>query len=133
MSEKSRVILYENLRKKISDMEVYSFEDEKRKQQDEKKGHGQLSVEKSSSRKENSPDEEAAVKGIQNSTLSMSIDELIDEQNQLVGQTERKQAKKEFHRKKERKRFSVFNLVIWILCAVLVLVFFIIILVLLFR
>ena len=131
MSEKSRVVLYEELRKRISDMEVYSFENEK-KQTDGKKSNGHLSLgEDKSSVVE--PSKGDSIKGIQKNTLSMSIDDLIDEQNNLEDQTQKKLAKKEFHRKKERKRFSVANLLIWILCAVAVLVFVIIIIVLLLR
>lgn len=132
MSEKSRVVLYEELRKRISDMEVYSFENGKKKQTDEKKANGHLSLGNRKSEIIDSTDSDS-IKGIQKNTLSMSIDELIEEQDSLQDQANKKMVNKEFHKKKEKKRFSVINLMIWILCAIAALVFVILIIVLLFR
>lgn len=113
-------------------MEVYSFENGKKKQNDETKANGHLSLGSGKKEQIESSDGDS-INGIQKNTLSMSIDELIDEQDSLQNQTQKKMVNKEFHKKKEKKRFSRINLTIWILCGVAALVFVILIIALLFR
>lgn len=129
--EKKRVILYADLRKKISNMEVYSFDEKKKKRLEEMKKPGHLSVshpEADFDRKDGNQ-----TKGIQKNSLSMSIDELIDEQISIEDQSEKKNAKREFRKKKEKHRPRFLNTLIWCLCGAVVLVFVILIIYLLIR
>ncbi len=130
MSEKSRVILYENLRKQIAAMEDYSFEERKKKRLEEKKNLESISdVDNESIQKSK---EEMKINGIKKNTLSMSIDELIDEQIAIESQSQKEQAKKEF-KKKTHKNGKLLNIITWVICGVILLVFIVLIVVLLIR
>lgn len=130
MSEKSRVILYENLRKQIAAMEDYSFEERKKKRIEEKKNLQEPSFD--DEKNYNKTQEEIKSNGIKKNTLSMSIDELIDEQIAIESQSHKEQAKKEF-KKKTHKNGKLLNIITWVICGVILLVFIVLIVVLLIR
>ncbi len=117
MENKSRVIKYADLRKQISNMDVYSFEDTSttKKKLPESSAHSANSqmIEKKN------------VDGIKRNTLSLSIDELVKEHESYDSNSQRKETK---HRYKAMKKgehksfsFSMSNLA-WLILIVLCLV-----------
>ncbi len=117
MENKSRVIKYADLRKQISNMDVYSFEDTPttKKKLPESSAHSTNSqvVEKK------------YTDGIKRNTLSLSIDELVKEHEAYDSNSQRRETK---HRYKAMKRgehkpfsFSLSNFA-WLLLIILCLV-----------
>lgn len=119
MASKSRVILYAELRKKISDINQYSF-DAKKAPIEEKK------VETEQESKEETKSENS---GIKSNTFSMSIDELIKEHNRYDSKTQEKETQTRYHQKKKEnkknKRLSPSTIIIWSSIAVVIVVFFV--------
>lgn len=94
MENKSRVVKYESLRKKIANMDVYSFDetDEVAK-----------NLPKSSSRK--TSEEVNEDPPIKKNTLSLSIDQLI-EANEAYDQEVKKKETESLYQEKKKERLS---------------------------
>lgn len=96
MEKKSRVIKYQSLRKKISNMDVYSFVE----QEDVAKNLPPVS--------HLSPEENPlppSSDGIKKNTLSVTLDELIASHESYFQESEKKEMKERYKQKqKERKR-----------------------------
>lgn len=96
METKSRVEKYEKLRRKISNMDVYSFEE----QEDVAKNLPPVSDAKDVSK----PEEEIP-SGVKKNTLSLSLDQLIaSNENYQEGQEKKKTKALYKKKKRERKR-----------------------------
>ncbi len=125
MSEKSRVIHYAELRKKISDIDAYSFE---------KKALSSLSEEdKTLEDTDAVSDNQKTGKGITRNTFSMSIDELIKEHDLNDTKSQKKEVQTRYNRvKKEnrsKRKVAVSTIIMWS-CVSVVLAVFIILLIL---
>lgn len=113
MSSKSRVILYAELRKKISDIDTYSFDNHALSMAEEEKAVAEdcLPDEKEI------PKPERSDEGIKRNTFSMSIDELIKEHNLYDTKTQEKETQAKIQKMKKEKRHSskppVFRIVLW--------------------
>lgn len=118
MAEKSRVVLYEELRKKISNIDDYSFS-QSQNTQEKSKVHQQESVltDISSTNSE---------KGIKRNTLTLSIEELLDTNRKYDSLAQEKQMKKRYHfiRREEKKhRLSVSKILVWSMIALVIVAF----------
>lgn len=125
MSEKSRVLLYADLRRKISDIDAYSFE---------KKTLSSLEEEdKILEETETESTSKNTASGITRNTFSMSIDELIKEHDLHDSITQKKEVQTRYNqvRKESRRKrkMAVSTIIIWS-CVSLVLVVFLILLIL---
>ncbi len=125
MSEKSRVIHYAELRKKISDIDAYSFE---------KKTLSSLSEEDTTLEVTDAESDNLKTgKGITRNTFSMSIDELIKEHDLNDTKSQKKEVQTRYNRvKKEnrsKRKVAVSTIIMWS-CVSVVLVVFIILLIL---
>ncbi len=124
MENKSRVIKYESLRKKIQNMDVYSFEETP-----EVARH-------IPEVKETFPEDDAKLNSetIKKNTLSVSLDQLIKANDDYKEEKEKEETKKSYRKKekerkkKEKKRFAIkfWMLLIPIAIILAVAVFFII-------
>ena len=117
MQEKSRVILYAELRKKISCIDNYSFASENPKENDDKAiEHDEIPV--------SSPNENNVIK---RNTLSISIDELIKERDRYDSIAQEKETRKRYHDKKKeekiKKKISASKVIIWSSISVVVIAF----------
>lgn len=125
MSEKSRVIHYAELRKKISDIDAYSFE---------KKTLSSLSEDdKALEESDVESNEEKTGTGITRNTFSMSIDELIKEHDLNDSKSQKKEVQTRYNQvKKENKskrKVAVSTIIMWS-CVSVVLAVFLILLIL---
>ncbi len=125
MSEKSRVIHYAELRKKISDIDAYSFE---------KKTLSSLSEDdKTLEESDIESNEEKTGTGITRNTFSMSIDELIKEHDLNDSKSQKKEVQTRYNQvKKENKskrKVAVSTIIMWS-CVSVVLAVFLILLIL---
>lgn len=125
MSEKSRVIHYAELRKKISDIDAYSFE---------KKTLSSLSEDdKTLEESDVESNEEKTGTGITRNTFSMSIDELIKEHDLNDSKSQKKEVQTRYNQvKKENKskrKVAVSTIIMWS-CVSVVLAVFLILLIL---
>lgn len=124
MENKSRVIKYESLRKKIQNMDVYSFEEtpEVAKNIPEVKDFS------------GSDGKDMTNESIKKNTLSLSLDELIKANDSYEEEKEKEETKKAFKRKEksrkkqEKKRITIkfWMLLIPIAVILAVVVFFLI-------
>ena len=125
MSEKSRVILYADLRKKISDIDAYSF--------DEKSLSSLENADKILEEKNEDISVKATSSGIMRNTFSMSIDELIKEHDLYDSKSQQKEAHARYNQVKKsnrvKRKVAFSTIVMWSSISV-VLVVFIILLVL---
>lgn len=87
MENKSRVIKYQELRNKISQMEVYSFT-----QQEELGKNEPIFEDETSHRK---------LEGVKKNTLSVSLDELMAQKDSLQEEKEKKETKQLYREKKK--------------------------------
>ena len=117
MEEKSRVIFYAKLRKKIENIDSYSFSDS-----EAIKKH--LPTKK---KKQNNNDEiieDLFKPKIKKNTLSLTIDELIKEKNDYNDKKRHKEINKKFsQRVRERKGNNTNNSLIWFIIVLLILGF----------
>ncbi len=125
MSEKSRVIHYAELRKKISDIDAYSFE---------KKTLSSISEDdKTLEESDVESNEEKTGTGITRNTFSMSIDELIKEHDLNDSKSQKKEVQTRYNQvKKENKgkrKVAVSTIIMWS-CVSVVLAVFLILLIL---
>ncbi len=125
MSEKSRVIHYAELRKKISDIDAYSFE---------KKTLSSISEDdKMLEESDVESNEEKTGTGITRNTFSMSIDELIKEHDLNDSKSQKKEVQTRYNQvKKENKskrKVAVSTIIMWS-CVSVVLAVFLILLIL---
>ncbi len=125
MSEKSRVIHYAELRKKISDIDAYSFE---------KKTLSSISEDDKMLEESNvESNEEKTGTGITRNTFSMSIDELIKEHDLNDSKSQKKEVQTRYNQvKKENKskrKVAVSTIIMWS-CVSVVLAVFLILLIL---
>lgn len=100
MNDKSRVVRYADLRKKISNMDVYSFEDS----ETTRKNLPPTTMNHAYGSLENDNPQVTDQNGIKRNTLSLSIDELIKEHDTYDSEAQRKEAKERYHRKKREER-----------------------------
>lgn len=118
MENKSRVIKYESLRKKISNMDSYSFEETPEVVENIPEVKDTFSQKNKSSSS-----------GVKKNTLSLSLDELMKENASYHEQKENIESKKIYkkkekeRKKKEKERFTVklwmlFVPIILVLCVV---------------
>lgn len=118
MNDKSRVVKYADLRKKISNIDVYSFEESKDVgkniptpvNMNHKKATAEFTKITEKPETEVILQEKnlkASKSGIKKNTLSMSIDELIKEYDTYDSTSQKKDAKARYHKKvKEEKNAS---------------------------
>ena len=117
MKNKSRVIKYADLRKQISNMDVYSFEDTPttKKKLPPNSTHSLNSQ----------PVEKKPSDGIKRNTLSLSIDELVKEHESYSSSSQKKETKNRYRQKrKHENKLSHFSLstLAWALIVVVSLV-----------
>ncbi len=122
MSSKSRVILYAELRKKISDIDTYSFDNHALSMAEEEKTKEESVPSETEVLKPENPDE-----GIKRNTFSMSIDELIKEHNLYDTKTQEKKTQARIQKIKKEKRHNgkppIFRIVLWSSIGLILLVF----------
>ena len=116
MENKSRVLKYQELRDKISKMDVYSFE------QQEQLGKEEVidSFPRSKKKKDN---------GIKKNTLSISLDELMAEKENSQAEKEKKEVRKLYKEKKNKEQKHLTQgkvLLIVLIPCLLILLFFLI-------
>ncbi len=125
MSEKSRVILYADLRKKISDIDAYSFE---------KKTISSLQDEgKILDEKETGSTDQNTGSGITRNTFSMSIDELIKEHDLHDSKSQKKEVQARYNQARKanrgKRKIPLSTIIMWS-CVSAVLAVFLILLIL---
>lgn len=141
MNEKSRVILYASLRKKISNMDVYSFSETPTVSKNLPKSAPRMSHLSTDTPipkglPEKPAPEEPRNPGIRKNTLSLSIDELIKENDTYDSKNQEKATKKEFLKKQKSgkpQRKDIINRIIWVSIALIVICLLALIIVVLVR
>lgn len=117
MGEKSRVVFYEEHRKKISNIDTYSFVGISKS----KEVSNVLQKDKDHSEPVKQDD------GIKRNTFSMSIDELIRQSDQYSSKTQDKEIKSLYNEKKKKNirknRFSLSKIIIWSAVSIVIIVF----------
>jgi ATP-dependent Zn protease len=115
MENKSRVIKYENLRKQIANMDVYSFEDT----DEVKKNIPDVT-----------PDEDTKevilTEGVKKNTLSMSLDQLIKSNESYHEELKKEETKKIYKKKKKelkkaKKHSTAFHIWVFLIPVILLL------------
>lgn len=125
MEEKSRVILYEDLRKQISNIDNYSFS--RLTNAEIEKNEEKVSV--------SSVENETNEKGIKRNTLTLSIEELLDDNRKYDSHAQEKEMKRKYQNVKRegKKKVSPSKVIIWVSVSLVVVAFLIFIILVLLE